>query len=52
MLSCIKELGICQEKLFGAQFQKTHAQMTSFLAPLHGIVLGRNVAIKSLQILK
>lgn len=41
-----------RRKLFGAQFQKTHAQMTSFLAPLHGIVLGRNVAIKSLQILK
>lgn len=46
MFSCTKELGIMSgRKRFRAQLQKTQAQMTSFLASLHGVVLGQNMAI-------
>lgn len=46
MLSCIKELDIMsRRKLFRAEFQKTQTQMTSFLVPLRGAVLGQSVAI-------
>lgn len=46
IVSRIKELDIpSRRKLFGAEFQKTHTQMTSFLALSHVVILGQYVAI-------